>query len=234
MVLLPSTVWGKEIAGRVAVRTGCGLVTDVNEFDFEGGGIRLWKSALSNSEHVEIRSITKTTIVTLQPGMHRAAPQTDAKESLPQSRSLQVPHLEGPIIEFIEEFIKDDLERIATAKFVLGIGLGASPDEFPIIREFASSHSGEIVGTRKVTDKRLLPRSRQVGATGRLLSSPLYLVLGISGRLMHVVGLNAVNTVLAINSGPGAAIFEHCDFGLIGTWMECLEALKRALTHTIY
>jgi electron transfer flavoprotein alpha subunit len=229
MVILPSTMWGKEVAGRLAARTGCGLVTDVTEFDLKEQQVGLWKSALSNSELVEIHVNTETTIVTLQPGMHRPVTRAGVSDVTLAPQLAQLPERDGPTIELLEELIEDDLEPLATAQLVIGLGLGVPSEAYPVIREFAGQLGAEIVGTRKLSDQNLIPRSRQVGATGRLLSSTVYLAVGISGKPMHVAGLNAVGTVLAINSDPNAPIFDHCDYGLVGTWEDGLNVLRLVL-----
>lgn len=228
-VFLPSTAWGREVAGRLAVRTGCALVTDVADFEHCDGELRLWKSALSNSERVEIRTTTPTTIVTLQAGRYQPVVRSQLDDLSDMAREVTAPLVEAFVPEVMERIVEDDLELLTKSPIVIGIGLGVPPDAYAVVYELADRLDAEVVGTRKLTDRALLPRSRQVGATGRLLSSKVYLAVGISGKPMHVAGINAVGTVLAINSDPTAPMFEHCDLGLIASWEVGIEALNRAL-----
>ena len=86
----------------------------------------------------------------------------------------------------------------------------------------------ELATTRKVTDKGWLPHARQVGITGRSIAPSLYIGVAVSGNFNHACGIQAAGTVLAINSDPGAAIFEHADIGIVADWANCVPLLAKA------
>ncbi len=97
----------------------------------------------------------------------------------------------------------DDLDTLAEARAVVGIGQGVAPDEYPALEPLLESLGAELAATRKVTDRGWLPRSRQVGITGRTIAPRLYLAIGASGKFNHMVGVRAAGTVLAVNADPG-------------------------------
>jgi electron transfer flavoprotein alpha subunit len=132
-------------------------------------------------------------------------------------------------VEVVERTRDDDIEALATADAVVGVGTGVSPDEYPLVRAFASLLGGELAATRKVTDKGWLPRARQVGITGHSIAPRLYVALGLSGKFNHTVGVRSAGTILAVNTDPDALIFDWADIAIVGDWHDVLPALSARL-----
>ena len=112
----------------------------------------------------------------------------------------------------------DDVEVLARAEMVIGVGAAVRPDEYALLSPLAAVLDAELAATRKVTDNGWAPRSRQVGITGRSIAPRLYVALGTSGKFNHMVGVRAAGTILAINHDPDALVFGHCDIGMVGDW----------------
>ena len=91
----------------------------------------------------------------------------------------------------------------------------------------------ELATTRKVTDQGWLPHARQVGITGRSIAPTLYVGVALSGNFNHACGIQAAGTVLAINSDPAAAIFEHADIGVVADWAHCVPLLVKAFGNVL-
>jgi electron transfer flavoprotein alpha subunit len=123
----------------------------------------------------------------------------------------------------------DDIETLARAAVVIGVGTGVAPDEYTRLAPLAALLHAELAATRKVTDKGWAPRSRQVGLTGRAISPRLYVALGLSGKFNHMVGVRAAGTILAVNEDRDAPVFGHCDVGLVGDWHEVVPLLCEEL-----
>ena len=123
----------------------------------------------------------------------------------------------------------DDVEVLARADVVIGVGAGVHPDEYEELSPLAALLGAELAATRKVTDKGWAPRARQVGITGRSIAPRLYVALGLSGKFNHMVGVRAAGTILAINEDPDALVFSQCDIGLVGDWHVIVPALAAAL-----
>jgi electron transfer flavoprotein alpha subunit len=117
---------------------------------------------------------------------------------------------------------------------VVGVGRGVDPADYGALDALRLALGAELGATRKVTDEGWLPRSRQVGITGRSIAPRLYVSIGASGKFNHVVGVRAAGTVLAINPDPSAPVFDAADVGIVGAWRDAVpllvEALARATT----
>jgi electron transfer flavoprotein alpha subunit len=118
---------------------------------------------------------------------------------------------------------------LAEAHTVIGVGQGVAPDAYDDLEPLRTLLDAELGATRKVTDKGWLPRSRQVGITGRSIAPRLYVSIGASGKFNHTIGVRAAGTVLAINPNPEAPIFDAADVGIVGEWREVLPRLVEQL-----
>jgi electron transfer flavoprotein alpha subunit len=123
----------------------------------------------------------------------------------------------------------DDVETLARAPVVIGVGTGVTPEEYEELSPLAAVLGAELAATRKVTDKGWAPRARQVGITGRSIAPRLYVAVGLSGKFNHMVGVRAAGTILAINADRDAPVFEHCDVGIVGDWHQVVPLLQEAL-----
>ena len=112
---------------------------------------------------------------------------------------------------------------------VVGVGTGVHPDEYPSLGPLLAILGAELGATRKVTDRGWLPRSRQVGITGRSVGPRLYVALGLSGKFNHVVGVRGAGAVLAVTSDPDALVFGSADVGVVADWHEAVPLLTAAL-----
>ncbi len=119
----------------------------------------------------------------------------------------------------------DDLDVLAEATVVIGIGQGIPPDEYGAIEPLRDALGAELAATRKVTDRGWLPRARQVGITGRSIAPRLFVSLGASGKFNHMVGVRAARSVLAVNADPDALVFGVADAGIVGDWREVVPLL---------
>ncbi len=125
---------------------------------------------------------------------------------------------------------EDDIDVLAEAHTVIGIGKGVAPEEYDQLEPLRALLGAELAATRKVTDKGWLPRSRQVGITGRAVAPRLFVSIGASGKFNHAVGVRAAGTVLAINADPDAPIFATADVGIVGDWHDVLPLLVEELS----
>ena len=132
-------------------------------------------------------------------------------------------------VRVLAERRNDDVETLARAEVVIGVGTGVEPEEYEQLSPLAALLGAELAATRKVTDRGWAPRARQVGITGRSIAPRLYVALGLSGKFNHMVGVRAAGTILAVNADPGAPVFAHCDVGIVGDWHEVVPLLHEAL-----
>jgi electron transfer flavoprotein alpha subunit len=123
----------------------------------------------------------------------------------------------------------DDLDTLATAHAVVGVGRGVDPSEYDDLAPLMETLHAELGATRKVTDAGWLPRARQIGITGRSIAPRLFVSIGASGKFNHMVGVRAAGTVLAINPDPDALVFGVADVGIVADWHDAVPLLVAAL-----
>ena len=129
------------------------------------------------------------------------------------------PALSGSIIAKIESLTKPAMATVRTTQsggdIVVAAGWGAK-DSLEKIKAFADSINADLATTRKAVDNNILPYNLQVGLTGKTVSPPIYIAVGVSGAVHHIVGMQAAGTVIAINPDKDAPIFDYADYGIIG------------------
>jgi electron transfer flavoprotein alpha subunit len=102
-------------------------------------------------------------------------------------------------------------------------------DNIPLVQELATALGAELAASRPICDSGWLPLERQVGSSGQTVSPRLYLAVGISGAIQHLVGMKGSECIVAINKDPGAPIFEAADYGIVGDLFEVVPALTEAV-----
>ena len=228
-LLAPSTSFGREVAARAAAATGSGLVGDAVALSSSGDGTLVAaKPAFAGALVADITCRSTTSMVTIRPGVLPLAAPASGTAATTTTRP--VPSLDQ--VRLLEERRNDDVETLARADVVIGVGVGVAPDEYEQLAPLAAVLGAELAATRKVTDKGWAPRARQVGITGRSIAPRLYVAIGLSGKFNHVVGVRSAGTILAVNHDPGAPVFEHCDVGIVADWHEVVPLLQQALLQT--
>lgn len=143
-------------------------------------------------------------------------------ESDGQTLWMYRPALSGSIIAKIRSLTRPAMATVRTddggnREILVGAGYGVK-DEMERVRAFADSIGAELVATRKMTDQGITPYEMQVGLTGRTVSPPVYIAIGISGAVHHVAGMQRAGTVIAINPDRNAPIFDYADFGIVAAF----------------
>jgi len=231
-VLLPSTTWGREVGGRAAAILGAGLTGDAVELEVERGSpprLVAWKPAFGGRLVAAIHSLSPVQMATVRPGVLRP-PMARPAGPIPTSALAAAVRGRVTVTSSVRD---DDVDVLAMAPFVVGVGGGVPPDEYGVIEALADTLGAELAATRKVTDKAWLPRARQVGLTGRSIAPHLYIAIGLSGKFNHTVGVRAARTVLAINQDPTAPIWDHADIGIVGDWRSVVPLLTASLSAAV-
>lgn len=228
LVLAPSTSFGREVAGRTAAALEAGLVGDAIGVEVAQGVLVAPKPAFSGALVADITCTSEIQLVTVRPGVLPLPPPQTGRRAAFQTQVVQP----AGRVQVLAERRDDDVEVLARAEVVIGLGTGVAPEEYPLVKPLTQLLGAELAATRKVTDKGWMPRARQVGITGRSVSPRLYVALGLSGKFNHVVGFRSAGTVLAVNQDPEAPVFSHADLGIVGDWHQVVPLLAAALADT--
>jgi electron transfer flavoprotein alpha subunit len=212
-VVIPSSPEGKEIAARLAIKTGSGFLTDVTEIAADGTATQV---AFAGATIVHSKVTVGTPIYTLRGNSvtPEPAPGAAAEETVPVSVS-EAAKTAKVVDRVVEQ--KSSRPELTEASIVVSGGRGvASAENFSIIEGLADSLGAAVGASRAAVDSGFYPHSFQVGQTGKTVSPQLYIAVGISGAIQHRAGMQTSKTIVAVNKDPEALIFELADFGVVG------------------
>jgi electron transfer flavoprotein alpha subunit len=231
LVLLPHTYQARDFAPMLATRIRKPLMTDVTGTSGAGLSATFTRPMFQGKLAADVRpSGDAPWLVTIQVGAFRAdavrkegtAPVTRVEAQIDASAIRQQP--EPP---FREARAAVDLSH---AERIVAVGRGIkSKDNLPIAERLAAALGAEIAASRPICDSGWLPMERQIGSSGQTVSPKLYVALGISGAIQHLVGMKGSRTVVAINKDADAPIFEVADYGIVGDLFEIVPALVAEL-----
>src|SRR4051794_22647659 len=225
-VLVAATAEGKEIAGRLAVKTESGVLTDV--VDVADGFVG--EHSIFGGSIVSHARVSKgTPIIAVRPNSTapEAAPSAPAEEQV--SVALSDAAKGAKIVEKVVQE-KGERPELTEAAIVVSGGRGVGgADNFKIIEGLADSLGAAVGASRAATDAGWYPHTFQVGQTGKTVSPQLYVAVGISGAIQHRAGMQTSKTIVAINKDPEAPIFELVDFGVVGDLFQVAPQLTEEI-----
>jgi len=232
VVLIPSTVNGRDLAPRAAARLKLGLTGDCIDLGIDSQGRLLqYKPAFGGNVVAPILSRTSPEMATLRPGMLKQLPPDPSR----QARVERIPVdglAEGRVRVTAQS--SEEAARAATldsAEIVVGVGKGVGDQgNLGVVEKLAEILDAPLATTRDVADLGWLPRQHQVGLTGRAIAPKLYFAIAIRGAFEHLVGIRRAGTVVAINKNPKAPIFKAADLGIVGDYAEVVPLLTAALS----
>ena len=223
-ILAPSTAWGREVASRVAASLATGLTGDAVDLERDADELVAWKPAFGGQIVAAIRCATRPQMATVRAGV---LPRRGPRAHTPPVTV--IPLESNSRVEILARTRDDDLDTLADAHVVVGVGQGVDPSDYPNLDPLLAALDAELAATRKVTDVGWLPRARQIGITGRTIAPRLYVSIGANGKFNHMIGVRTAGTILAINSDPHALVFDAADIGIVGDYREVVPALTAAI-----
>lgn len=228
LVFFPHTYQTRDFAPALAERLGCPLVTDVVGVAPGDGGLVYTRPVFQGKLNAEVTASGPAPhLVTFQIGAYRAdaaargeaaAPITSAGVSVEAAAIRQKP--EAPFKEAKQAVDLSQAERI------VAVGRGIKGQEhLALVESLAQAMGAEVAASRPICDAGWLPMDRQIGSSGQTVAPKLYVALGISGAIQHLVGMKGARTIVAINKDPEAPIFEVADYGIVGDLFEVVPAI---------
>jgi electron transfer flavoprotein alpha subunit len=232
LVLMPHTYQVRDFAPKLAASLGKGMIGDCIGYRYESGRLIFVRQMFQGKTAADVTfSGAPPWFASLQAGAFRgdqvargASPAPIASVAV-DLRPEQIRTV--PLDLFREAKQAVDLTQ---APILVAIGRGIkAPENIPMARKLAELMGGELAASRPICDEGWLPMDRQIGSSGQTVSPKLYMALGISGAIQHVVGMKGSRTIVAINKDENAPIFEVADYGIVGDIFELIPALTEAL-----
>ena len=226
VVLLPHSVDSLGYAATLARKGNYGFATDVYGLQYDGDDLVATRSGYDQKVNVELDFPGKQCVLlTIRPSVFK--PTEEKASPAVSSEDMTSIESRSTNLEFVEAGGADDID-ITTVDFIMSIGRGiaeeANVEQF---RELAEMADATLCCSRPIADSGWLPKSRQVGQSGKVVGScKLYVAMGISGSIQHMAGMKHVPTIVAVNSDPGASIFTIAKYGIVGDIFEIEEELR--------
>ncbi len=229
LVSVPATVFGRDVAPRVAARLDLGLTGECIDLTVDDEGrVLQHKPAFGGSVVALIASRTRPEMATVRPGMLVAGePQPGRRAEVVR---LTPPPTADRARVTARQATCESAAELQEAEAVVGFGKGiGGPQHLPVVQALAEVLDGAICTTRDVTDAGWLPKQYQVGMTGRAIAPQLYIAVGVRGAFEHTVGIRRAGLIVAINSSAKAPIFKVADYGIVGDYATIVPLLTDAL-----
>jgi electron transfer flavoprotein alpha subunit len=226
IVLFPHTYQVRDFAPKVATRFHQVLISDTIGFRVDGGAPIFARQLFQGKLNADVKPGG--------PAPHFASVQAGAfRADQLQDGSAQVetflPELKPDVIRAKPEDPFRESARavdLTAAEIIVSVGRGIKEKEnIPIVEELAKALGAELAASRPICDSGWLPMERQVGSSGQTVSPKVYMAVGISGAIQHLVGMKGAKTIVAINKDSNAPIFEVADYGIVGDLFEIVPAL---------
>ncbi len=230
LVLLPHTYQTRDFAPRLAARLVRPLVSDVVSIGRDDAGLvcerQLFQGKMTGRFRVDSRGLA---IVTIQAGAYRAEQaepgQAQVVYAAPEMRGAS--ETAAPAAPYRESARTVDL---SAAERIVAVGRGIKEEgNLEVVRELAAAFGAELAASRPICDNGWLGMERQVGSSGQTVAPKLYVAVGISGAIQHIVGMKGSKCVVAINKDGDAPIFEAADYGIVGDLFEVVPAIVEEL-----
>jgi electron transfer flavoprotein alpha subunit len=233
LVLFPQTYQVRDFAPKLAAMLGKGMIADCVSFHKGADRIVFVRQMFQGKTVADVTfqgaapwfasfqsGAFRADLLTAHPGGKAPINKISVQLQPEQIRTT-------PLDLFKEAKSAVDLTQ---APIIVSIGRGIkAPENIPQAEALAKAIGGEIAASRPICDEGWLPMERQIGSSGQTVAPKLYLALGISGAIQHVVGMKGARTIVAINKDQNAPIFEIADYGIVGDIFEIMPALTAAL-----
>ncbi|HEV2420153.1 MAG TPA: electron transfer flavoprotein subunit alpha/FixB family protein [Candidatus Acidoferrales bacterium] len=233
LVIFPHTYQVRDFAPKIAASMSKGMIGDCVDYRNENGKLTFVRQMFQGRTAADVVFQGDAPwIASFQAGAFRA--DTAAKKQggkapvEPVSVQLKAEQIRTKPLELFRE-AKQAVD-LTQAPILVSIGRGIkAPENIPLAEKLAKALGAELSASRPICDEGWLPMERQIGSSGQTVSPKLYLALGISGAIQHVVGMKGSRCIVAINKDQNAPIFEIADYGVVGDLFEIVPALTEQI-----
>jgi len=230
LVIIGQTAAGMDLAPAMAMRSGMPLVTDCLDVTLKDGELEAVRQIYGGKINAyQTMKPAEQYMITLRPGCFPGEADQD--------KSAEVETLPAPawtdlggrkFLNYLEAVLED--VDITSADVLVSIGRGiGKPENISLVEAFADAIGATLSCSRPVADKEWLPKSRQVGTSGKTVKPKVYIALGISGAFQHQAGMKNSDTIIAVNTDPKAPIFNVAHYGIVGDLLQVVPVLADKL-----
>jgi electron transfer flavoprotein alpha subunit len=235
VVLFPHTYQVRDFAPKLAASLGKGMIGDCVAYRHENGKLTFVRQMFQGKTVADVVfEGAPPWFATFQAGAFRAdlvARGASKAPVTPVHVELKAEQIRTKPLEIFRE-AKQAVD-LTQAPILVSVGRGIkAPENIPMAEKLARLLGGELAASRPICDEGWLPMDRQIGSSGQTVAPKLYLALGISGAIQHVVGMKGSRTIVAVNKDQNAPIFEVADYGIVGDLFEIVPALIEELEKT--
>jgi len=229
LVLVGGTAFGRDLTGRLAARWNATAASGATEIQRDGSAFRVRRPVFGGRATETVRLSGPRSVVSLRPHAFQPPPASPTNPAVEPAPKVEIPAgLLAPRRTGIEPVASGLGPSLTDASIVVSGGRGLrAPENFHLVEELATALGAAVGASRAVTDAGWRPTSLQVGQTGRAVSPQLYIAVGISGAIQHLVGMVSSRVIVAINSDGSAPIFKVADYGIVGDLFQIVPALTQ-------
>jgi electron transfer flavoprotein alpha subunit len=235
LVLMPHTYQVRDFVPKLATALKTTAISDVIAFKYEGGKLLFTRQMFQGKFVADVSFAgSGTCFATFQNGSFRAdKAETGASPAPVETVNVDVP--DGIVRNHPQEVFKEAKQAVdlTQAEIIVSVGRGIKEQKnIELAQQLATALGGELAASRPICDNGWLPMDRQIGSSGQTVAPKLYLALGISGAIQHIVGMKGARSIIAINKDSEAPIFEIADYAVVGNLFDIvpplIEEVKKA------
>jgi len=235
LVLMPHTYQVRDFVPKLATAMGRTVISDCIGFKHEGGKLVFTRQMFQGKLAADVSFTSDAPwFVTFQNGAFRGD-KAEAGASAAPVETVSVEVAEGVIRNQPQEVFKEAKQAVdlTQAEVIVAVGRGIKEQKnIEIAKQLADALGGDLAASRPICDSGWLPMDRQIGSSGQTVAPKLYLALGISGAIQHIVGMKGSRTIIAVNKDSEAPIFEIADYAVVGNLFDIvpplIEEVKKA------
>jgi electron transfer flavoprotein alpha subunit len=229
LVVMPHTYLVRDYAPKLAARFGKSLISDCIRATVSGSAIAFTRRIFLGKLDADVISDGEAPVfATFQSGAYRPDQARKGSGAAVETMEVEVGEIRMTPEDPFQE-VKQAVD-LSKAEIIVAIGRGIKGKEnIALAEKLAEVLGGDIAASRPICDAEWLPIDRQIGSSGQTVAPKLYIALGISGAIQHLVGMKNSGTIVAINKDPEAPIFDIADYGIVGDLFEAVPVLTEEL-----
>lgn len=227
IIVLSATALGKDLAGRIAIKTDSAVFADCIDIKVSEGSIIASRPVYAGKSIIDVKGNTDKIVLTLRPNVFKPQKVENGNLEIEKIDVNSLNLTESDFSSVVKEVVvSNEKLDVAESDRIVSGGRGLrGPENFYLVEELAAAISAATGASRAVVDAGWRPHSEQVGQTGKTVSPSLYIACGISGAIQHLAGMSSSKCIVAINKDKDAPIFQIANYGIVGDVFEIIPAL---------